>query len=90
MWNIDDWGTDDDTLILDDLPFKFVHNWKALFGCQKQHVVTDKYKKKRRVAGKLLIWLCNDAEDPRRELSGTELEWYHANVISVYLSEPLF
>jgi hypothetical protein len=90
LLNLDDWADEDDTLILDDVDFKFLPHWKALFGGQKSFNLTDKYRKKRRVTGKLLIWLCNDANDPRRTLSGTELEWYHANVVSIYLNEKLF
>lgn len=90
QFNLDDWDDDGDTLILDDFNFAFFPHWKAFFGGQKQHVVTDKYRKKRRVKGKLLIWLCNDAADPIRTLSGTELEWYHANVVTIYLTEKLY
>jgi hypothetical protein len=90
MFNLDEWNEDDDTLILDDLDFKYLPSWKALFGSQKCFNVTEKYRKKRRVYGKLLIWCCNHANDPSIAVSGTELEWYRANVVTVYINEPLF
>jgi len=90
MFNLDDWDEHTDTIILDDIDFKFFHNWKAFFGNQKTFNVTDKYRKKRRVVGKLCIWLCNHANDPRGHLSGTELYWYLDNVVTIQLLEPLF
>lgn len=90
LFNLDDWDEDTDTIILDDIDFKYFPNWKSFMGCQKQFNVTDKYRKKRRVYGKLCIWLCNHANDPRGALSGTELDWYNTNVETIYLTAPLY
>lgn len=85
-----DMWTEEDTIILDDFNIKFFPHWKAFFGNQKEHIVTDKYRKKKRVDGKLLIWLCNPDGDPRRVLSESELEWFNVNVVTIYLSDKLF
>jgi hypothetical protein len=89
LFNLDEWG-EEDTIIFDDIDFKFLFNWKCFFGNQKWFNATDKYRKKRKLKGKLLIWLCNDGNDPTRTLSGTELEWYYCNVVTIYLTQKLY
>jgi hypothetical protein len=90
QFNLDDWEDSYDTIILDDINFAFFPHWKCFFGSQKCFNVTDKYRKKRRVSGKLTIWLCNYGCEPSKSLSGAELEWYHANVKTFYLTQNLY
>jgi len=93
QFNLDDWDAEALYVVLDDFNIKFFPQWKSFFGAQKCFVLTDKYRKKRTVLwGKPCIWVCNPGpeSDPRRALSGTDLEWLRANVLFFDLSLPLF
>jgi len=91
LFSLDDWRDDAKYIILDDIDIKFFPHWKFFFGCQKEGVLTDKYRKKRRVRnGKPTIWLCNGDSDPRRSLSGAEGLWLIRNTDIIEITVPLF
>lgn len=100
MFNLNIWDNDAEYLILDDIPFEHLGDKrKALWGAQKEMVLSDKYCKKRNVRwGKPMIFLCNPGEDfrnlPFTEKSGLrnglELEWYTANCTVVTINEKLW
>jgi len=91
QFNLDDWDETTRYVVLDDFNIKFFPAWKCFFGAQKRFVLTDKYRKKRTVNwGRPTIFLCNPDGDPRRVLSGFELEWLRANTDMVDLATPLF
>lgn len=89
LFNLTDWNSDADYLILDDIDFEWIPNKKGWFGAQKSFVLTDKYKGKRTVAwGKPLIYLTNDY--PFTKVSNSDLDWYNANCKIVYLQNKLY
>jgi len=91
LFSIDDWCDEAKYIILDDIDIKFFPHWKFFLGCQKEGVLTDKYRKKRRVRnGRPTIWLCNEDMDPRRALSGAECQWLDLNCHFYEISHPLY
>jgi len=91
QFNLDDWNAEAKYIVLDDFNIKYFPQWKSFFGAQKRFVLTDKYRKKRTVEwGKPCIWVCNRDGDPRRVISGAELEWMHVNTVMLDLVNPLF
>lgn len=91
LFSIDDWDDDAGYIILDDIDIKFFPHWKFFLGAQKEGVLTDKYRKKRRVRnGRPTIWLCNPDMDPRRLLSGAERGWLNLNCDFVEIMDKLY
>jgi len=91
LFSIDDWDNDARYIVLDDIDIKFFPHWKFFLGAQKEGVLTDKYRKKRRVRnGRPCIWCCNADGDPRRSVSRTECSWLDLNCVFVELREALF
>jgi len=93
QFNLDDWDEKAEYVILDDFNWKFFPQWKSFLGCQKQFVLTDKYRKKRTVRwGKPCIVLGNDDDEsnPCRALPRTSTEWIAVNCVFYFLSEQLF
>lgn len=91
LFSIDDWDDAAQYTILDDIDIKYFPHWKFFLGCQKEGVLTDKYRKKRRIRnGKPCIWLCNPDMDPRGALSRTECGWLDLNCDFVEVNENLF
>ena len=90
QFNLDDWDDDAQYIILDDMNIKYVPNYKAWFGAQRQFVLTDKYRKKRTVKwGKPLIWICNEGEDPRKAVTVNK-EWMEKNSTFVFVHNKLY
>lgn len=91
LFSLDDWDDDAQYIILDDIDIRFFPHWKFFLGAQREGVLTDKYRKKRRVRnGKPTIWLANRDGDPMGTLSGTEREWINLNCERVEIYDPLF
>jgi len=74
------------------LPTEFlITDKKQLFGAQKEFVLSDKYRRKRRLKwGKPVIYLFNRDADPWNNLSLVEREWYEPNVSRIYLTNKLY
>nr|QJB18634.1 MAG: replication-associated protein [Genomoviridae sp.] len=91
QFNLDDWNSDTAKYcVLDDFDIKYFPQWKSFLGCQREFVLTDKYRKKRTVKwGKPTIWLCNPEFDPRGALPYSR-EWLNLNCDFVELTRPLF
>jgi len=79
-------------VIVDDVDIKYFPYWRGFLGCQRDIIVTDKYKKKHKIRNGLpCIWLCNEDLDPRRALPGAaERRWLNLNCDFVLLNRPLF
>lgn len=90
QFNLDDWDDSAAYCIIDDFDIKFFPQWKSFLGCQREFVLTDKYRKKRTVKwGKPTIWLCNPEYDPRPALPYSR-GWLDLNCEFVELAKPLF
>lgn len=66
-------------------------NKKQWLGCQREFVITDKYRKKLSISwGKPCIYLCNDDQDPRMHCSHLELAFFEENCIFVNIYNNKF
>jgi len=91
LFSLDDWDDGASYIILDDIDIKFFPHWKFFLGAQKEGVLVDKYRKKRRVRnGRPTIWLCNPDMDPRGSLSRAECEWISINCEVITVKEKLY
>ena len=90
QFTVDDWRNDAKLVIIDDVDIKF-YPWKPIFGCQREFNASGKYRAVRKLrGGKPAIILCNADMDPRRAVSGAELDWMKVNVVFIEITEPLF
>lgn len=65
------------------------YQWKSFLGCQRDFVITDKYKKKHMIHwGKPCIYLSN--YNPLDDLSSTDRRWLLDNAFVVHLTKPLY
>lgn len=91
MFNLEDFDSNVDYGIFDDIPIDFLKfNYKLWLGCQSDFVVSDKYKKKRTIVwGKPLIYLCNhDQYDiMKKELN---FDWIECNSVIQVLTNKLY
>lgn len=100
MFNLDKWDNDATYLVIDDMAFESITNRKALWGSQKEIVLTDKFLRKRSVKwGKPMIVIQNPGWDFRNLPFGNgkgrlenmqELEWYTDNCVVVTVTEPMY
>jgi len=100
MWSVDEWDETADFIVMDDVPFQFIASRKQFWGCQREFIVTDKYRAKRKIGGgKPLIYLGNDEEDfevardfktDKLVLGRLEVEWYRANTVSVPIVNKMY
>ena len=89
MFNLDDWQSDADYLIIDDIEWKYVPAKKALLGAQEQFTMTDKYRKKVTLMwGKPTIYLCNPDQDVYNTCE--ERVWLRGNVQYTILHNKIF
>lgn len=90
--NLDDWDETAQYIILDDFASditKYFPCWKCFFGGQKEFVLTDKYRGKKRVHwGKPMIWLSN--EDIFTNLKLEHINFIKANCEVVVLNKKLY
>jgi hypothetical protein len=92
MFNLDDYDDSGLYHIFDDFEWKFVPNRKCWFGGQLRFTVTDKYRKKKTInnLGRPSIFLFNEDNDPRKEMTLYESTYYMKNALFIDLTEPLF
>jgi len=90
FFDLQGWSDDFAYGIMDDF-VSLPTSWKFFLGAQKEGILTDKYRKKRRVRnGKPWIWICNADGDFSRTISRTQLEWVRANCLIYELTGPLY
>lgn len=85
-WNgmtcLSDWDDDADYLVADDFEWDYFPQKKAIFGCQREIILTDKYVKKKRIQwGKPCIYICNPDSDPRLVMKRPFAVWFDMNVV---------
>jgi hypothetical protein len=89
LFNIDGWNREASYIILDDINIKFFPHWKCFIGCQREFVLTDKYRGKQTLKwGKPCIWIGND--DPRDDLSISERDYFSINCHIVIITNKLY
>lgn len=89
QYNLDDWNTDAEYLVIDDISWKFVPAKKALLGAQLTFTLTDKYRKKVTLDwGKPVIYLCNKDMDVYHTCD--ESDWLRDNCTYIYIDKKLF
>lgn len=86
LFSLDEFNESLNYLILDDIDFDYIPGRKAFFFAQNEFILTDKYRKKKKIRwGKPTIYLCN-----------VEPEWdkykdpYRDNIIIVYIRRPMW
>lgn len=91
-YSLDSFDTSRDYIVIDDLTWERIPAWKALFGSQREFVLTDKYRKKScfKNWGKPAIFCINHDCDYRRGRSRDELRWLNENVVFCELNNKLF
>lgn len=92
MFNLDDYDSTGLYHIFDDFEWKFVPNRKCWFGGQLRFAVTDKYRKKQTInnSGRPSIFLFNNDNDPRMDMTDFEKNYYKKNAIFIDLFNKLF
>lgn len=96
MFDLNVWDNDAEYLVLDDIPFDYVGGSgmrKALWGAQREIVLSDKFHRKRTVTwGKPLIFLGNEGDrisfitDTKVIKNHLEREWYEESMVEVVLA----
>lgn len=81
-----------DYVVFDDVPYERFSAFKAFLGCQKEFVLTDKYRKKIKVTnwGKPCIVCLNEDMDYRNHLNFDLLTWFNDNVEVVKIENKLY
>lgn len=93
-FNVADWDNEASYLVADDIPwdnFKRIH--KALLGCQREFVLTDKYVKKLKIQnwGKPTIFCCNEENDPFVTPGDiSTLNWLRENCVKVVITNKIY
>lgn len=99
-WALDEWDNSVDVIVFDDVIFEFIKGRKQFWGCQRDFIIDDKFRTKRRIEGGIpMIFLCNNEEDfevARKKkdggfvLQGTEFDWYRQNTIRVDVINKMY
>lgn len=89
---LDEINNDCDYIVFDDIPYERFPAFKAFIGCQKEFVLTDKYRKKIKIQNwaKPCIVCLNDDMDYRAVMNLDLREWFLNNVIIVNINKPLY
>jgi len=92
MFNVDDYDDAGKYHVFDDFEWKYVPNRKSWFGCQLRFTVTDKYRKKRTIDnnGRPSIFIFNDDNDPRQEMSLAEKQYYGKNALFIDIYDKFY
>lgn len=100
QWALDEWDQSVDVIVFDDVKFQYIRNRKQFWGCQKDYIIDDKYRTKRKIGGGIpLIYICNpedDFDNARREEDGRPVltqaaaGWYEGNTLRVIIQNKMF
>jgi len=92
LFNLDDYDHTGKYQIFDDFEWKFVPYRKQWFGGQLRFAVTDKYRRKTTIqnGGRPSIFLFNNDNDPRMEMTPYERIYYEKNSIFIDLEREMF
>ncbi|UDN67450.1 replication-associated protein [robinz virus RP_258] len=93
IFNLDDYNPQGRFQIFDDFEWKYLPNRKSWFGGQLRFTVTDKYRHKRTIdnGGRPSIFLSNNDNDPRHEMTLFEKRYYANNAVFIDIfGEKLF
>lgn len=92
MFNLDDYDPEGLYSVFDDFEWKFLAGKKQWFGGQRQFTVTDKYRHKRTILndGRPSVFIFNKDNDPRKEMTSDESDYFHSNCLFVWCHTPLF
>lgn len=86
MIDLSTWDSEAEYLILDDIEWEYLPNKKPLLFCQKEFVLTDKYRKKKTVKwGKPSIYICNPDMNKYHTLSKD----FQDNIFYYEINDPL-
>lgn len=87
-WCVDNFDDDAEYGVLDDMSWdQLKFNYKGMLGCQRDIVVTDKYRHKRTIRhGRPVIVCTNDLP----EFTDEERRWLDANIKFVHITQKLF
>lgn len=93
-FNLDDWDSQADYVVIDDLPMDRVPGWKVLLGSMGDMVLFDRYRAKTSVKWgpkKCCIILCNPGVDWRySDVWKKENEWCNVNVEVVAIDRTMY
>lgn len=90
MFNLSDWDSDADYLILDDVPWKYVPAKKMLLGGQLRFSLSGKYARVRTLTwGKPMIYSMNNC-NYLKMMQWYDTEWLEENCIFVFLNNKLY
>ena len=87
-WNVDNFDDSAEYGVLDDLSWdQLKYNYKGMLGCQRDIVVTDKYRHKRTIRHGRQVIVCTNALPDFEE---HERGWLEANVKFVHIESKLY
>nr|AST11806.1 replication-associated protein [Maize striate mosaic virus] len=81
------WSEEATYVVIDDIPFKFCPNWKAIVGSQHDYTVNPKYGKKRKIKGGIpAIILVNEDEDWLMSMTTSQIDWFLENCVVYHMT----
>lgn len=99
-WALDQWDNSVDVCIFDDVTFEFIKGRKQFWGCQKDFIVWDRFRAKRKIAGGIpMVYICNNEDDylvartkhdNRPVLNLNEVDWYNKNTKRVEIIDKMY
>lgn len=92
-FNVNDYNPDGRYHVFDDFcEWKYVPNGKCWFGSQLQFVVGGKYERERTIkpGGAPSIYIFNSDNDPRKQWSREQREYFEATCDFIWVNEKLY
>lgn len=90
MYNVSDWDSNADYIVLDDIPWKFVPAKKMLLGGQRHFSLGGKYARVRTVTwGKACIY-CINRDEYNEMFKDFMYPWLEENCTFVFLENKLY
>lgn len=91
MFMLDVFDAKSNYAVFDDIDWKYFPNIKGWLGGQREFIVTDKYRKKRKIEwGHPCIWLTNKPLKEHEGFTDGDLDWLLKNVDVVYANERFY